>query len=546
MSAANELAERGFEVELYERNSLGGKARGYRIPDTGTGGRADLPGEIGPHVPFGIYATLPRILQRIPAGRNGSVWDNFAVLPHGRLIWAGGAATLPMTTRGIGQYFAPTALRKIIPVLARVLRRLPLIDALKLAVKLASLLASGEKRQCGELEYLTIHEYLRADELSYEAQLLTRFITAAGIGHSTRMSARLLARTMIGFADVALRRSGIGDLVRICTGPYDEAVFEPWGRHLENLGVRIHLGATLTDFNHDGQRITGASVSTITDERTTVDADWYVLAIPPDRAAQVLDIDLCAADPMLARISHIETTWLGGISIYFNKPMPELRKLQLCASQPWSMALCSYLDIWPPGFSDRYGDGTVWDYLSIDIPDWDIPGVLYGKPAKELAPQQIFTEVLTQLRRELPNGEQLLPDAVIHSWQLSPSFTVNDDGVIQNDEPLFVNTPGSFGSQPTTITAIDNLFLAGSYLRTNAGLGLDSMDSAAESGCQASNAILRASGSGMPLTPIARFETPWYLKPFAAIDDFFYTRARPEAGHGDSREVGTKANDRLQ
>src|SRR5215469_1066191 len=36
MSAAHELAERGFQVRVYERNSvLGGKARSIPVPDSG-------------------------------------------------------------------------------------------------------------------------------------------------------------------------------------------------------------------------------------------------------------------------------------------------------------------------------------------------------------------------------------------------------------------------------------------------------------------------------------------------------------------------------
>lgn len=45
MSAAHELAERGFHVTVFEaRNTQGGKARSCFVPNTGTDGRRDLPG----------------------------------------------------------------------------------------------------------------------------------------------------------------------------------------------------------------------------------------------------------------------------------------------------------------------------------------------------------------------------------------------------------------------------------------------------------------------------------------------------------------------
>src|SRR5215216_3191309 len=48
LSAAHELAERGFEVVVLEARDIpGGKARSLPVPGSGTGGRADLPAEHG-------------------------------------------------------------------------------------------------------------------------------------------------------------------------------------------------------------------------------------------------------------------------------------------------------------------------------------------------------------------------------------------------------------------------------------------------------------------------------------------------------------------
>src|SRR5947208_13377493 len=47
LTAAHELAERGFQVTVVEPKALGGKARSIPVPGTGRNGRADLPGEHG-------------------------------------------------------------------------------------------------------------------------------------------------------------------------------------------------------------------------------------------------------------------------------------------------------------------------------------------------------------------------------------------------------------------------------------------------------------------------------------------------------------------
>src|SRR5918996_2822388 len=67
LSAAHELAERGFEVTVYEqRDAPGGKARSIPYAGTGTGGRADLPGEHGFRFFPGFYRHLPDTMSRIP------------------------------------------------------------------------------------------------------------------------------------------------------------------------------------------------------------------------------------------------------------------------------------------------------------------------------------------------------------------------------------------------------------------------------------------------------------------------------------------------
>src|SRR5438067_10518326 len=68
LSAAHELADRGFDVVVYDRHSLfGGKARCIPVPGTAAGGRAELPGEHGFRFFPDFYKNLGDTLRRIPA-----------------------------------------------------------------------------------------------------------------------------------------------------------------------------------------------------------------------------------------------------------------------------------------------------------------------------------------------------------------------------------------------------------------------------------------------------------------------------------------------
>src|SRR3954468_10545016 len=91
LAAAHELAERGFDVTVYERNALGGKARSIPVAGTAKGGRRALPGEHGFRFFPGFYHHVPDTMRRIPfAGNPGGVRDNLVAANGGKFLRAKG------------------------------------------------------------------------------------------------------------------------------------------------------------------------------------------------------------------------------------------------------------------------------------------------------------------------------------------------------------------------------------------------------------------------------------------------------------------------
>src|SRR5690348_18131026 len=77
LTAAHELAERGFTLHVYEaRPAWGGKARSQPVPGTGTAGRRDLPGEHGFRFYPRFYKHVIDTMQRIPTPGGGHVADH--------------------------------------------------------------------------------------------------------------------------------------------------------------------------------------------------------------------------------------------------------------------------------------------------------------------------------------------------------------------------------------------------------------------------------------------------------------------------------------
>src|SRR5919205_109494 len=85
LSAAHELAERGFTVSVYEKRAApGGKARSYPTPD-------GFPAEHGFRFFPAFYRHLPDTMKRIPVGGE-TVFDRLVGTDRTMLARAGGRA----------------------------------------------------------------------------------------------------------------------------------------------------------------------------------------------------------------------------------------------------------------------------------------------------------------------------------------------------------------------------------------------------------------------------------------------------------------------
>ena len=89
LTAAHELAERGFDVVVLETRAIpGGKARSLPVPGTGVDGRADLPAEHGFRFFPGFYRHVPDTMSRIPTA-GGSVLDRLTAATRVMIARAG-------------------------------------------------------------------------------------------------------------------------------------------------------------------------------------------------------------------------------------------------------------------------------------------------------------------------------------------------------------------------------------------------------------------------------------------------------------------------
>lgn len=535
LTAAHVLARRGFDVQLYERHDiLGGKTRSWPLAGTGTGGRADLPSEFGPHLLLGSYRNVGETLGEIPIGGGRTVLDN---LTYGNprldfsMSWSGKELQFPFPSLPYNKLVNVDFVLKSIFGAQRMLGggTLSLKDKAILSTKFAALVTSGEKRQRQHFENISLADYVRADRLSPNARRLLQTSTQANPGLIENYNTRVYARCLVEGVAMMLGDLGPGftDTLAFFTSPTNDAWFNPWGEYLESLGVTINLGHRLMALDFSDGMIAGATVKNPDGETKAVSADWYILAVPFDKAAELMSPALTAADPALGRIANIKhSSWLGAGQIYLTKKQtPFFGTAYLPADQPWAPAIVDHSKLFKGSFRDTFGDGTVVQYLSIDVGNWDEPGILYGKSAKQCSEKEFFEEFRAQVRASC-GDETALAHADIHSCDFNPAITrPGGDEVATHDEPELGVDVGCWANQPTAVTGVPNLFLAAAYVQT--GLAIDSTDSANEAGKHAANGVLTAAGSTAPHAPIGATGAPRGLQWLWDKDDRRFDRGLP-------------------
>lgn len=531
LTAAHELAERRFDVTVFEnRREPGGKARSMRVEKTGKGGRPDLPAEHGFRFFPGFYRHVPDTMKRIPY-RDGTVFDN--LVPADRITIARrGAADIALPAH---LPVSPWDVGLVLEAMFRGGNEVSPADIAYFSERLVTLLRACEERRFREFEEQSWWEFSGAEFRSrnyqkYLADGLTRTLVAA---QAREMSARtggyILLQLLSDLARMGRR------IDRVLNGPTSEVWIQPWVDYLHSLGVEFRYDTRVVNIECDGSRInrirtrTPASHGKHGPERER-EFDYYVVALPlevlapevvtpydPTRDIGLLNDDLIKADEGLGDLRNLRTRWMNGVMFYLRKDVPLGRGHTLYIDSEWALTSISQQQFWPDVDLNSRGDGTVRGILSVDVSDWETPGT-NGKPAMRCSKQEIVKEVWTQLKEHLNDDRiaELIEDVHPAAFVDPAIEWPNPRQVPTNLEPLLVNTAGSWKWRPEAVTAIDNMFLAGDYVRTYTDLA--TMEGADEAGRRAVNGILEASGSHHARCDVWRLREPLPLAPAKAAD----------------------------
>lgn len=534
MSAAQELAERGFAVSVYEARPLaGGKARSIPVAPNPAGGQFVeaihaheaghgqapwVPGEHGFRFFPGFYKHVVDSMSKIPTSDGGVVSDH--LVPTSRIaISQYGRPTITFPDRFPTKPADAAVLLADLMLVFGPITELEPDDVAFFVARIWQILTSCPERRVAEYESISWWEYIDAEPRSAAYQKLL----ASGITRSlVAAKARTASTKTIGDVFLQLILTIIdpaeGSTDRVLDAPTNLAWIDPWKAYLADLGVEYHDCVPVTQILTRGGEVSGAVIER--DGRPElVTGDYYVCALPVERVVPLLHEDLVTLDPSLANLRELATNveWMNGLQFYLRRDVPMVHGHMIHIDTPWALTSISQVQFWKPGTLDLYGDPEIKGILSIDVSDWTLPGS-DGRTAAECSREEVGVEVWKQLKRSLNIDEEVLRDEDLVGWFLDPDISPDPDhlGYLRNSEPLLVNLINSWRLRPDAVTAIPNFFLASDYVRTYTDLA--TMEGANEAARRAVNGIIRASGSDAGLCGVWPLEEPLVLEPLRRYD----------------------------
>ncbi len=521
MTAAHELAERGFEVEVFERNEEipGGKARSVPVPDTAIDGRNPLPGEHGFRFFPGFYKHLPDTMKRIPFGKK-TVYKNLVPTEN---IMVARYGMAPIVTVAHFPHTIQEVALLLHDMFGGVDSGLTKEEIEFFAARLWQLMTSCYDRRLNDYERIGWWEYCEADRFSeaYKSLLvegLTRTLVAAKANIASTKTGgdiflQLVFNMMMPFVDAD----------RVLNGPTNQVWIGPWLQYLQSKGVKYHLNAEVAYINADNEKITSVEIN-MNGKTHKVTGDYYIVATPVEVTATLINEDVLKLDPSLSTLTELASyvSWMNGIQFYLNEDVQINKGHVIYCDSQWALTSISQLQFWSDYDISKTFNGKVKGILSVDISDWDTPG-LNGKTAKQCTRDEIMQEVWAQIKKSLNvNGAELLRDDMIEKWYLDRDIVTKDGYQTLNREPLLVNHVNSWTLRPSAYTNIPNMYLASDYVKTYTDLA--TMEGANEAARRAVNSIIDVSGVKASLCELWNLHEPDIFEPFRKHDQKRYDK----------------------
>ncbi len=545
LAAAHELALRGYEVTVFDarsRAALGGKCRTQPHSDPTFGA---LPGEHGFRFFPAFYWHAPELMRRIPLDASAheprlvTPQTNFARSVRHNLvnsefqgIYRPGQTAWKLPLAPIT---GPLAAARILREVVQQFMHVSLRDTAHIVRRFASYLATCEARRDKSYDNVSLWDFVGADSFQPETQRLLNRVPRTLVAMDARSgNVRTFFNTlfMMGAdlsADLPSELAGTGPH-RLLNGPTSLTWIDPWVRWLERLGVRF-VGETRVEALTLGRRARVQS-ATLSGPAGTfeVSGDHFVMAVPLEELQPLISESLADASPVLGKLRRVGLDktlgTMAGVQLYLRRDRPILRGHGSLPNSALGLTVVSQRQFW----GGQYLPSGVEGVLSLCITAMDDSDFTTGVTGGRATRKQLVESVIAQLRDcNDPDGNPLIePDDVI-GWHIDADFQYGADGLPSaNRARLLIHPPGQLNWRPDAKTEIDNLVLAGDFVKTP--IDLATMEGAVCSAFLAANAVLERDGSDYELVLVQhdlrqRMEEPTFGR-LKRLDEDRYRRNR--------------------
>ncbi len=430
LSAAIELVDRGYDVELYEkRKVLGGKVSVWKDGDGDSV-------ESGLHIVFGGYEQLQNYLKRVGAGEN-YLWKEHALVyaePDGKQSFFKKANLPSPWAEVVGGLQADF---------------LTMWDKLSLIRGLYPALAGNEEyfRSQDHMTYSEWHRLRGATEHSLQ-KLWRAIALAMNFIEPNVISARPMITIFKYFGtDYAATKFAF---FRENPG---ESMIEPMRRYIQSKGGRIFIDAKLSRLElNDDETVKKA----VLNDGHTVEADAYISALPVHSVRKILPASWLRHD-YFSNLFQFTGSPVANCQLWFDRKITDTDNLMF--SQGTVFATFADVSLTCPGdFQKGMGSATGGSVMSLVL-----------APAHQLMdmPNEVITEMVMR---------------DIHSrFPKSRDAKLLKSTIVKIPQSVYKAVPGADRFRPDQTSPVRNFYLAGDYTYQRY---LASMEGAALSGRQ--------------------------------------------------------------
>lgn len=462
LAAAVDLADAGYEVEIFEaRPFVGGKAGSWVDSD---GNHI----EMGLHVFFGCYHQLFNLMEKVGA------LEHLRLKEHIHTFINRGGQTGALDFRfitgapfnGLKAFFTTT--------------QLSALDKLQNAIALGTspivrglVDFDGAMRTIRDLDRISFADWFRQHGGSNGSlkRMWNPIAYALGFIDTENISARCLLTIFQLFA----ARSE-ASVLRMLEGSPQKYLHQPIVNYLEARGAQIHTRRRTREILYSGEgeniRVTGLRVATV-DGDQTIAADAYIGACDLPGIQRLLP-STWRQWPEFDNIYRLEAVPVATVQLRFDGWVTELQNRSerqqldhaagidnLLYTADADFSCFADLALTSPGDYYREGQGSLLQVV-----------LTPGDPFIKQTNQAIADHVLQQVQELFPSSRDL---------------TMTWYSVVKLAQSLYREAPGMDPYRPDQSTPIANFFLAGSYTQQDY---IDSMEGATLSGRQAARTIL--------------------------------------------------------